>query len=50
MNPPVDLGALLVVLEYAQAVQDNVAVQLESTLGEQARALLVQLELTASLN
>ncbi|MCO5165208.1 MAG: hypothetical protein M9894_02415 [Planctomycetes bacterium] len=50
MPPHVDLGALLVVLKFAQAVQDSVSVQLESDLTEQARDLLVQIELSAPLN
>lgn len=50
MTPKVDLSDLLVVLSYAQKVQDDLAVQLESGLTDQARELLVHIELIASLN
>lgn len=49
-GPQVDLGALLVVLHYAQMVTDEAAVRLEDTLTTQERDLLVLMELTASLN
>lgn len=50
MTPKVDLGNLLVVLSYAQKVQDDLAVQLETALTDEARELLVQIELVAPLN
>ncbi|MBX3466849.1 MAG: hypothetical protein KF878_08120 [Planctomycetes bacterium] len=50
MSPNVDLDSLLVVLRYAQAIQDGVSVELESVLTDQARDLLVQMELAAPLN
>ncbi len=50
MTPNVDLGNLLVVLSYAQKVQDHLAVELESALSDEARDLLVQIELMAPLN
>lgn len=50
MTPNVDLGNLLVVLSYAQKVQDHLAVELESALSDEARELLVQIELVAPLN
>lgn len=46
----VDLRNLLFVLRYAQKVQDDLAVELESSLTDEARDLLVQIELTAPLN
>ena len=46
----VDLAALLTVLTYAQAVEDKVAVELEASLPEGARDLLVEIELAAPLN
>jgi hypothetical protein len=45
-----DLGALLVVLQYAQLVADEAAVRLEDSLTTEARDLLVHMELTAPLN
>lgn len=46
----VDLAALLVVLKYAQMVTDEAAVRLEDELPDEARDLLVEMELAASLN